>query len=125
MKRLFDIAAVVLVALLAFGVYKAKTEADAARAKAAALAARAAEEAQAVRALEAEISRLEDPRRLEALARDKLGMRPIDPLRVVTLEEAPLLMGDATAPPGARLSRQDRPTVARASAEAPAAEEPQ
>src|SRR5262245_36401331 len=81
-----------LLAALAVGLYKAKTEAKDDRRRAAALEAQLAEEQEAIRVMRNEIGYLESPDRLRKLAQERLGLVPIDPLRVVTLEEAPLLI---------------------------------
>lgn len=78
MKRLFYASAVILVIVLAVGLYKAKTDAAQARADVHALEQRI-EDAQAdLRALRAEIAQLESPGRVEELAEEHLGLEPAE-----------------------------------------------
>lgn len=92
MIRLINVAAFIFVAVLAVTLYRAKTEAHADRERADALAAEVAIAIEDVEVLRAELAHLENPQRLSALAEEELGLRPIDPLRVVTLDEAPLFL---------------------------------
>ncbi len=91
MKTAINLAALALAAVLAFGLYKAKTEAKEDRARIAELEIALAAERESLVVLRNEIAYLEDPGRLRALAAEHLNLAPADPLRVVTLEDAPLL----------------------------------
>ncbi|MFZ4069861.1 MAG: cell division protein FtsL [Caulobacterales bacterium] len=75
-RRWFDLAAGVTILVLAFGLYRSALEAQAARSEIARLHSRI----EAVRAenqiLAAESAYLGNPRRVEALAAAKLGMKP-------------------------------------------------
>jgi cell division protein FtsL len=87
MMRFFNLAAFVLAIALAIGLYRAKTEADAARARVVELE-RQVESAQAeLKTLAAEVAVLESPARIEALAKDKLRLTPAAPTQIRESEE--------------------------------------
>ncbi len=92
MSRLLNIATALLVLTLGVLVYRAKTEAKRDEARLEALRVDVAAQERAFKVLQAEIAHLENPERLRRLALLHLGLTPIDPLRVVTLDEAPLLL---------------------------------
>jgi cell division protein FtsL len=96
MRRVVNVLALVLLAALAVGLYRAKTEADDDRRRVRALEAELAQERESVRVMRNEVGYLESPERLRTLAEEQLGLAPIDPLRVVTLEDAPLLIEPPT-----------------------------
>jgi cell division protein FtsL len=94
MIKVFNIAAACLALALAIGLYRAKTEAEAARARIAILK----EEVGVIRAevdtLAAEAAHLSAPDRIERLAREKLALKPASPGQVLSgdelvLEQAP------------------------------------
>lgn len=126
-KRLFDwkvrgirwveIIGVVLVAAMIFSVYVAKTAAARESSRIDELNRDIAENRQRVRLLRAEISRLEQPSRLEALSREA-GLAPVDVHRQATEDQLPVLKPAAAASPA--------PAVAAAAKPAPAvvAEDP-
>ena len=88
MRRAFPIIALVVILLLAGGLYKAKTDAAAARARIEALREDVAGARQDVRALRAEVAHLESPARVEALAKAQLGLTPGAPVQPLsTLDE--------------------------------------
>jgi hypothetical protein len=97
-RRIVNVVALVALVALVVVVYRAKTEAEADHERAAALAAQLASEREAITVVRTEIGFLERPDRLRALAERRLGLKPIDPLRVVTLEDAPLLIENPTIP---------------------------
>lgn len=76
MIRAFQIAAVCLILALVVGLYRAKTDASAARARVNDLRAEIADTRADIRELRAEIATLETPARVEALAKQKLSMSP-------------------------------------------------
>ncbi len=92
MSRFLNIATALLVLVVGVLVYRAKTEAKRDEARLEALREDVAAQERALKVLQAEIAHLENPERLRRLALRHLGLTPIDPLRVVTLEEAPLLL---------------------------------
>lgn len=73
MRRWLNIAAVLLIAALAIGLYKAKTDAARAQAHVRDLQTSIEETEADLRALRAEIAHLERPERIEALAEEHLG----------------------------------------------------
>ncbi|MDX2234566.1 MAG: septum formation initiator family protein [Hyphomonadaceae bacterium] len=74
--RWFTPAALAIILVLAVGVFKAKTDAAAARKRIADLESQVASQREEVRSLAAEVQYLESPRRLESLSRRELGMAP-------------------------------------------------
>lgn len=74
MKRVVQIAAALLVAVLAIGLYKAKSDAAKAEAHVRALERQIGDAEADMRALRAEIAHLESPRRVESLAATHLGV---------------------------------------------------
>ncbi|MBL8549489.1 MAG: hypothetical protein JNJ73_05855 [Hyphomonadaceae bacterium] len=76
MRHWFPIAAILVILALAFGLYKSKTDAEAARARIADLSAEVSETRAEVRALRAEAAHLESPAHIEALASENLPPAP-------------------------------------------------
>lgn len=74
--RFFVPVAVVLILVMAVGVLKAKTDAAATRKRIAELERSIAAQRDEARGLAAEVQYLENPRRIDALARRELGMAP-------------------------------------------------
>lgn len=97
-RRIVNVVGLLTLVALVVIVYRAKTEAEADHKRAAALAAELAGERDAIAVIQTEIGFLERPDRLRALAEEHLGLEPIDPVRVVTLEDAPLLIENALPP---------------------------
>lgn len=100
MKRAFDIVAIVLIAVLAFGLYRMKVEADAARARIVKLEKEVTEARTQVRTLAAEAAYLSSPERIEQLARERLGLRPAAAGQAVAGADARAAL-DSRAPVGA------------------------
>jgi cell division protein FtsL len=98
MRRAINLLGLLVLVALAVGTYVAKTDAKADRRRAAEIETAIADEQEAIRVMRNEIGYLESPERLRALAAEKLGLEPIDPLRVVTMEDAPLLIEPAQPP---------------------------
>ncbi len=92
MMRFVNLAAIIVIAAMAFGVYQAKTRARADAQRVEELEAEFAEVADDVRVLTTEIASQENLADLRELAERELGLLPIDPLRVVTIGEAPLFL---------------------------------
>lgn len=97
MKRWFDIVAIVLIVVLAVGLYRAKLDADAARDRIAKLEREVAEARDQVRTLAAEAAYLSAPDRIEALARKRLGLTPATPAQAIAPADANAAL-DARAP---------------------------
>jgi cell division protein FtsL len=74
--RWFTPVALGVILLLAVGVFKAKADAAAARKRVAELEAQVASQRDEARGLAAEVQFLENPKRIEGLARRELGMAP-------------------------------------------------
>lgn len=74
--RAFQIAAAVLIVVLFVGLYRAKTDASAARQRVQAIETEIGETQADIRALRAEVAHLESPARVEELARRELKMEP-------------------------------------------------
>ena len=74
--RYFVPIASAMILIMAVGVFKAKTDAAATRKRVAALEQSVAAKRDEARGLAAEVQYLENPRRIEALARRDLGMAP-------------------------------------------------
>lgn len=74
LTRLFQIAAAILVAALAVGLYKAKTDAAGAERRVRALQTEIADTQANMRALRAEIARAESPANIEKMAEEHLGL---------------------------------------------------
>ena len=88
---------------LAFALYWAKAEAQAVREKVLVLQDEVDTERRAVRTLEAELTWVERPDRLEAAATRRLGLVPMTADRIATLDDldqiAPLRVASPTAAP--------------------------
>ncbi len=97
MVRVINLLGLALLGLLALGLYKAKTEAHAARERAEALEVAVAEAREDIVMLRAEVGHLNEPPRLQALAEEHLGLRQVDYFRVVRLSEAPLFLRSPVA----------------------------
>ena len=88
--RWVEIIGVVLVAAMVFSVYVAKAAAARESARIGELEREISENYQRVRLLRAEVTRLEQPGRLEALSR-QAGLAPVDAARQATEAELPTL----------------------------------
>jgi len=97
MSRTFNIIAVALIVLLAVGLYKAKTEADLARARVAALQAQVDAAKAQVKSLAAESAYLANPDRIEKLAKQDLGLKHAE-----LSQHKPIADIDSALPPPAR-----------------------
>jgi cell division protein FtsL len=104
MGRTFNIIAAMLIILLAVGLYKAKSEADAARAHVAKLQTEVDTARARIRTLSAEAAYLENPARVETLARRELGLKPAgieQHKRLSELDDVLPAPAAAPAPPAA------------------------
>jgi hypothetical protein len=79
-----DVAAVVLIVAIAVASYAFKTFAGAEDADANGVEMRIVQDQKAIRLLEAEIARLEDPRRIEDLSTRYLALAPVAPSHDIT-----------------------------------------
>jgi len=96
--RLVDLIALGLLTVLILGVYLAKTMAGGERAKIAAVERQIAEEKARVRLLQAEVTHLEQPARIERLSETYLGLAPVSERRVADLDALPELARKPIAP---------------------------
>jgi hypothetical protein len=96
--RLVDLIALGLLTMLILGVYLAKTMAGGERAKIAAVERQIVEEKARVRLLQAEVSHLEQPARIERLSETYLGLAPVSERRVANLDALPELARKPIAP---------------------------
>ncbi|WP_395631365.1 hypothetical protein [Aquidulcibacter sp.] len=86
---------------LAFALYWAKAEAQAVREKVLVLQDEVDTERRAVRTLEAELTWVERPDRLEEAATRRLGLAPITADRIATIEDIDQVVPLRVAPPAA------------------------
>ncbi|MBS0334679.1 MAG: cell division protein [Proteobacteria bacterium] len=87
--RLVDLIAVSVLTLLILGVYLAKTVAGGERAKIAAVERQIGAEKARIRLLQAEVTHLEQPARIERLSETYLGLAPVSEKRVANLADLP------------------------------------
>jgi cell division protein FtsL len=87
--RLVDLVALGLLVVLILGVYLAKTIAGGERAKIAVVERQIVAEKARIRLLQAEVSHLEQPARIERLSETYLGLAPVSEKRVADLNELP------------------------------------
>ncbi|CAN5201135.1 hypothetical protein BH10PSE2_BH10PSE2_23610 [soil metagenome] len=118
--RWVEIIGGVCVAAMVFSVYIAKTAAARESGQIGQLESQIAENHQRVRLLRAEISRLEQPARLEALSR-AAGLAPVDVRRQATEAQLPDLKAAPHAPAQIQTPAQ---APAQAQAESPLADKP-
>lgn len=96
--RWVEIIGVMLVAAMVFSVYLAKAAAARESARITDLERQITDNGQRVRLLRAEVARLEQPGRLEALSRGA-GLGPVDVHRQATEESLPTLVAVPAPPP--------------------------
>ncbi len=99
--RLIDLIAVGVLATLILGVYLAKTIAGGERAKIAQVERQIDEEKARTRLLQAEVSHLEQPARIERLSVAYLGLAPVPIKHEATPDALPELAHAAPVMPGA------------------------
>ncbi|MBV8681942.1 MAG: cell division protein [Caulobacteraceae bacterium] len=95
--RVIDIAAVTLIVTIAVGSYAFKTFASVEDADASGVESQILQEQKRIALLKAEIARLEDPRRVEALSTQYLGMVAVDPSHDIPANALPRIA--ANPPP--------------------------
>ena len=106
--RWVEIIGVVFVAAMVFSVYVAKAGAAREGARIAELERDIRENRERVRLLRAEVSRLEQPARLEFLSRE-IGLEPVDVHRQTTEAQLPELAPPPAAPVAAPVAAPDAP----------------
>ncbi|HEY5071518.1 MAG TPA: cell division protein [Caulobacteraceae bacterium] len=96
--RVVDLLALVVLLVLALGVYGFKTLAGAQSANTLTVERQIAEEKRRVRLLHAELAHLEDPARIERLSTQYLGMKPVDAQHETSVEALPQIAERGTKP---------------------------
>lgn len=96
--RIIDLFALTVLLVVAVTSYALKTLASAQGADTAQIEARMAAERSRIRLLQAEISHLEDPERIERLATDYLHMSAVDAAHEARLADLPRIARDGAAP---------------------------
>ena len=116
--RVINLVGVSLLVMLVFGVYLAKTFAGRERSEIAAVEMQIRQEKIRIRLLQAEVAHLEQPRRLESLASQGLGMAPL------TAKQEISLMDLASLKPAPPPAAPPEPVLQNAVVETPAAQPP-
>jgi len=97
--RLIDLVAFSVLAALILGVYLAKTIAGRERTEIARIDRQIDDEKARIRLLQAEVSHLEEPQRIERLSEAYLGLAPAPMKHQASLSDLPALAGKPLAPP--------------------------
>jgi hypothetical protein len=105
--RVIDIAAVSLIVTIALGSYAFKTFAGVEDADANGVEGQILQEQKRIALLKAEIARLEDPRRIETLSTQYLGMASVDPSHDIPAASLPRV---AANPPPIKPPKPGAPT---------------
>jgi hypothetical protein len=105
--RVIDIAAVTLIVTIALGSYAFKTFAGVEDADANGVEGQILQEQKRIALLKAEIARLEDPRRIETLSTQYLGMASVDPSHDIPAASLPRI---AANPPPIKPPKPGAPT---------------
>lgn len=120
--RLVDLVALSLLTVLILGVYLAKTIAGGERTKIASVERQIEGEKARIRLLQAEVSHLEQPARIERLSETYLGMAPVSFKREASADELPdLSHKPLTLPAKAVMATPDPTAVAPLEPAAPLA----
>ncbi|WP_395673967.1 cell division protein [Phenylobacterium sp.] len=96
--RLIDLVALGLLVMLILGVYLAKTMAGRERAEIASIERNIAAEKARIRLLQAEVSHLERPARVERLSSAYLGLGPLSAKREASAEDLPAVARNPAPP---------------------------
>jgi hypothetical protein len=109
--RLVDLLAASLLVMLILGVYLAKTVAGGERAKIAGVERQIVAEKARIRLLQAEVSHLEQPARIERLSETYLGLAPVSLKREADIEALPDLARKPLALPAKPVEATPDPTA--------------
>jgi cell division protein FtsL len=120
--RLVDLIALGLLTALILGVYLAKTIAGRERTEIAKVERQIDMEKSRIRLLQAEVSHLEQPARIERLSEAYLGLAPVTFKREITTEALPYVAGKPIALPAKPVEATSAPTQIFLPTAAPAAE---
>jgi len=115
--RLVDLVALGLLTVLILGVYLAKTVAGRERTEIARVDRQIGEERARIRLLQAEVSHLEQPARIERLSEAYLGLAPVSIKREADVESLPELARKPLATPATAVAPTPDPTAVAAPAE--------
>jgi cell division protein FtsL len=102
--RFLHLIVVAALVVAAVDVYRIKFESTVQAQRAARLRAEIGRERDAIAALRAQWARLDDPARIQALARRHLALKPIDPTQIDSLDRLPA----RPSPPAAPAPAHDR-----------------
>ncbi len=122
--RLIDLVALGLLTALILGVYLAKTIAGRERTEIAKVERQIAMEKSRIRLLQAEVSHLEQPARIERLSEAYLGLGPVTFKREISTDALQEVAGKPLALPTAPVEVTPDPTVTFSPTAAPQAEVP-
>lgn len=122
--RLVDLIALGLLTALILGVYLAKTIAGRERTEIAKVERQIDLEKARIRLLQAEVSHLEQPARIERLSEAYLGLAPVTFKREITTEGLPYVAGKPVEPAAKPVEATREPAQAFSPTAAPAAEAP-
>ena len=120
--RVVDLVALAVLLTLALGSYAFKTFAGAETADTAGVQGQIVQEQKRIRLLQAEIAHLEDPRRIERLSTQYLGLQAVAPKQEIVADDLPRIAA-LRVPPPAPVTPIDSKTAAGAAT--PAAPAPQ
>ena len=109
--RLIDLIAAVVLATLVLGVYLAKTIAGAERTQIARVERQIGAEKARIRLLQAEVSHLEQPARIERLAQNYLGLAPVSIKRESSVDALAAVANAPVSTPAAAPEAAPDPTV--------------
>jgi cell division protein FtsL len=107
--RLIHLIVVAALVTAAVHVYKLKFESTLQAERLAKLGVEIRHERDRIAALRAEWAQLDNPARIQALAQRHLGLRPIDPTQIETLDHLPERPEPVIPPPPAEMIASDRP----------------
>jgi len=122
--RLVDLIALGLLTALILGVYLAKTIAGRERTEIAKVERQIEMEKSRIRLLQAEVSHLEQPARIERLSEAYLGLAPVTFKREISTEALPYVAAKPIAPPAKPVEVTPDPIEPFSPTAAPAAEAP-
>lgn len=121
--RLIDLTALGLLFALILGMYLAKTLAGAERAQIASVTRQIESERARIRLLQAEVSHLEQPSRIERLSETYLGLKPVAITHDATLDELGGVLRKQAAADAAKRAKAEAQAAARVAPAAPIAVE--
>jgi cell division protein FtsL len=112
--RLIHLIVVAALVTAAVHVYKIKFESAVQAERLAKLGVEIRRERDRIAALRAEWAQLDSPARIQALAQRHLGLKPIDPAQIESLDHLPERPEPVMAPPPSEMIASDRPATVEA-----------